>query len=110
LRAMGDGSRVHVKTHGAVTYAPTLGSVAIAPPNADNVWRDYELTFTTTASGNGSTSVVLYVIDADTGNRNDDDVVDEDDAVPASDRSCAIYAAGESCLDDIGIFETADLT
>lgn len=110
LRAKGSGSTVQVRTHANVVFAPILGSVAISPPNADNVWRDYELTFSTTASGNGSTSVVLYVVDADTGDRNGDGVTNGLDAVPASSRYCAVYAAGESCLDDVGVFESADLS
>ena len=109
LRAKGSGSTVSVKTRDDLLWAPVLGSVTIAPPNADNVWRDYELRFTTAASGQGSTSVFLFVLDANMADRNGDGLVNAADAVPASSRYCAIYSAGETCLDDIGIFKVSDV-
>ena len=99
LQAKGDGSTVEVRAGDAIVDAPVLGSVAVAPPNGDNVWRDYTFTFTTAASGEGSDSVVLFLKDADMTGA----------AVPASIRPCAIYAAGESCFDDIGVFRVSDV-
>ncbi|MGH9184266.1 MAG: glycoside hydrolase family 16 protein, partial [Acidimicrobiales bacterium] len=98
LKAKGDGSTVQVRTHDHIIEAPVMGSVAITPPNTENVWRDYTFTFTTLASGNGSTSVVLYLVD-DLGGG----------AIAPSARPCSIYAAGESCFDDIGIFRLSDV-
>lgn len=109
LRAKGSGSTVSVKAHDDVLWAPVLGSITIEPPNSDNVWRDYELRFTTGASGEGSTSVALFVADANMADSTGDGVVNALDAVPASSRYCAIYTAGETCLDDIGIFEVSDV-
>jgi hypothetical protein len=94
LRAKGDGSSVDVRTQESLA-APSLGSVAIAPPDGENVWRDYQLTFTTNPEGEGSTSVALYLVDASPG--------------PRSSRPCALFAGGETCFDDIGIFRTGDL-
>ncbi|HMG43444.1 MAG TPA: glycoside hydrolase family 16 protein [Acidimicrobiales bacterium] len=99
LRAKGSGSTVEVRSGDAIVEAPVLGAADIAPPNGDNVWRDYTFTFTTAASGEGSTSVVLFMKDADLAGA----------AVPGSTWPCAQYMAGETCFDDVGVFEVADV-
>ena len=95
LRAKGDGSKVQVKPYDDILSAPVLGQVLITPPNSDNVWRDYELTFTTNATGNGSTSVMLYLVDTT--------------ASGESTWECAIFATSETCFDDIGVFKASDV-
>ncbi|HEY8544456.1 MAG TPA: family 16 glycosylhydrolase [Acidimicrobiales bacterium] len=99
LRAKGNGATVGIRSHDDLLGSTTLGQVAIAPPNTDNVWRDYTFTFRTTAGGEGSTSVVLLI--------QDDNMTGP--AEPATARACAVFAAGETCYDDIGIFKVADV-
>jgi hypothetical protein len=99
FRAKGSGSTVSVKATNDIVFGTVLGSRAITPPDSTNVWRDYEFTFTTNASGDGSTSVALFVVDADTSGG----------AVAPSSRPCAQFATGESCLDDLGVFKSTDV-
>lgn len=99
LRAKGNGSTLSVRSHDDVLGSTTLGQVRLAPPNNDNVWRDHTFTFTTTESGPGSDSVELMILD-------DNMTGPAEDGTP---RACAVFAAGESCYDDIGVFELADV-
>jgi hypothetical protein len=92
------GASLQVRDHDDFLGATTMASVVVTPPNNDNVWRDYSLTFTTNASGNGSTSVALYLVDDDLGSVNG----------PSS-LPCAVFAAGETCFDDIGVFKSSDV-
>jgi hypothetical protein len=99
LRAKGSGSSVSVRTHDDVLGSGTLGMVRITPPNQDNVWRDYTFTFTTAASGPGSTDVALLVMDDNMTGPAEEGTL----------RACALFAAGESCFDDFAVMRLADV-
>jgi hypothetical protein len=64
------------------------------------VWRDYTFTFTTTVSGDGSTSVELFLVN---------DLSESTVVVGSGDRPCAELVAGWTCFDDIGIFAVDDV-
>jgi beta-glucanase (GH16 family) len=99
LRAKGNGAVVSARSHDDIFGSATLGQARIAPPDEDNVWRDYTFTFRTADTGPGSDSVVLLIAD-------DNMTGPAEDGTP---RACSVFAAGESCYDDIGVFEVADV-
>jgi len=106
--AIGDGSTLKVLADdgGSIPAWGTLrGQVTI---NSHTWAPTPNLTFTAPA---GDPEVWIFVVDAQPeGIPDGPDPGTEPDVVPASDRACALFAAGETCIDDIGLFEAADLS
>ncbi|HEY8544173.1 MAG TPA: hypothetical protein VIL36_03965, partial [Acidimicrobiales bacterium] len=109
--ALGSGSTLRaVANNGSSEEAPiprwgtTLGSVTID----SQTWAPTpDLVFTPMADNPATTTrdeseVWIFVWD-------DDDPDTGGPVVPASERACARYAAGETCIDDIGLFVADDL-
>jgi hypothetical protein len=106
FRAKGNGATVNVKAFWNAITAPTMqdgsgnpASVAIAPPDSSNVWRDYSIAFRTNASGDGSTSVALFI--GHTGPAF---------VLPVTYRPCALFHPGEACFDDVGLCKASDVS
>ena len=111
--ALGDGSALKaVAGNGAwgSTPVPRWGTVLGEVPIAAQEWAPTTNLFFTPIADDPGTSTLnesdvwIFVWDAQ-----DPDVAPNPPPVPASDRACALYAAGETCIDDIGVFRASDL-
>jgi len=110
--ALGDGSTLEAVAGngawgGAVVprFGTTLGEVAIS----SRTWAPTTSLFFTPMADDAATpynesEVWIFVRDAQ-----DPDAAPNPPPVPASSRACALYAAGETCIDHIGLFEASDL-
>lgn len=111
--ALGDGSTLKAVANnysGCTDTDPATGCVRAWGSNQGSQainntggWGSVpSFTFTPVADVAGTTEnesdVWIFIVDASSGA-----------AVPASSAACTNYAAGESCVDDIGVFRTADL-